>query len=139
MTTAEPASIPLVDYLCLDDPPYLVVRECTACGARFFDRRNACAACFATEFKAAPVPRQGVVQTFTVVGVAAPGIKVPFVAAVVQCGDISVRSNLVNIPPDPSHIRLGMRVRLTTFELGRDGAGTSVIAFAFEPLEASSE
>ena len=42
--------IPLVDYLVLGDEPHLVANECTACGARFFDRRNACAACGGTEF-----------------------------------------------------------------------------------------
>ena len=35
--------IPLVDYLVLGDEPHLVANECTSCGARFFDRRNACA------------------------------------------------------------------------------------------------
>ena len=42
--------IPLVDYLELGDDPHLVANECTACGARFFDRRNACAACEGTDF-----------------------------------------------------------------------------------------
>ncbi len=45
------AAVPIVDYLVLGDDPHLVAKECTSCGARFFDRRNACAACFATEFK----------------------------------------------------------------------------------------
>ncbi|MEY4633021.1 MAG: hypothetical protein RLZ18_393, partial [Actinomycetota bacterium] len=43
--------IPLVDYLVLGDKPHLTANECTSCGARFFDRRNACAGCFAEEFK----------------------------------------------------------------------------------------
>ena len=42
--------IPFVDYLVLGDDPHLVANECTACGARFFDRRNACASCSGTEF-----------------------------------------------------------------------------------------
>ncbi|GAC1478084.1 MAG: hypothetical protein NVS1B12_14140 [Acidimicrobiales bacterium] len=36
--------IPMVDYLVLGDDPHLVTNECTACGARLFDRRIACAA-----------------------------------------------------------------------------------------------
>jgi len=40
--TQSPAQIPFVDYLVLDDgDPHLVANECTGCGARFFDRRNA--------------------------------------------------------------------------------------------------
>src|SRR3954447_14948826 len=48
--------IPLVDYLVLGDEPHLVAHECTSCGARYFDRRNACASCFATDFKEVTVP-----------------------------------------------------------------------------------
>ena len=39
------AAVPIVDYLVLGDDPHLVAKECTGCGARFFDRRNACASC----------------------------------------------------------------------------------------------
>ena len=42
--------IPLVDYLVLGDQPHLVAQECDHCGARFFDRRNACASCGRREF-----------------------------------------------------------------------------------------
>jgi acetyl-CoA acetyltransferase len=38
-------SIPLVDYLMLDDGPHLVANECTRCQARYFDRRSGCAKC----------------------------------------------------------------------------------------------
>ena len=73
--------IPLVDYLVLDDgEPHLVAQECTNCGARFFDRRNACANCFATEFKTVPIATEGTVRAFTIVTFAAPGIPTPFVA-----------------------------------------------------------
>ena len=33
--------IPLVEYLELGDQPHLKALECTSCGARYFDRRNA--------------------------------------------------------------------------------------------------
>ena len=48
--------VPLVDYLVLGDEPHLVAHECTTCGARFFDRRNACASCSGTEFRPARSP-----------------------------------------------------------------------------------
>jgi uncharacterized protein len=51
MDVAMAGQIPLVDYLVLDDgEPHLIAQECTNCGAWFFDRRNACAGCFANEF-----------------------------------------------------------------------------------------
>jgi uncharacterized OB-fold protein len=128
------AQIPLVDYLVLGDQPHLVANECTACGARFFDRRNACASCGGRDFTKAVVPSEGEVRAFTIVSFAAPGVPVPFVAAVVDCGGTSVRTNLVNVAPDPEHVSLGMKVRLATFSLGTDEAGTEAVGFGFEPL-----
>jgi uncharacterized OB-fold protein len=130
--------IPLVDYLVLGDDPHLVAQECTGCGARFFDRRNACAACYATEFRPVRVPGEGEVQAFTIVAFAAPGIPVPFVASVVDCDGTSVRGNLVNVPADPEHVRLGMKVRLTTVPVGTDSAGTEAVGFGFEPVDGAT-
>jgi len=128
-----PAQIPLVDYLVLDDAPHLQANECTNCGARFFDRRNACAACFGTDFRKVDVPSDGEVRAFTIVTFAAPGVPVPFVAAVVDCHGTSVRGNLINVEPDPEHVKLGMKVRLATYSLGTDDNGTEAIGFGFEP------
>jgi len=128
------SQIPIVDYLVLDDgAPHLVAHECTNCGAHFFDRRNACANCSGTEFRAVDVPTDGVLRTFTIVTFAAPGIPVPFVAGVVDCGGTSVRANIVNVDADPEHVTLGMKVRLATFSLGTDEAGTEAVGFGFEP------
>jgi uncharacterized OB-fold protein len=126
--------IPLVDYLVLDDDPHLTANECTNCGARYFDRRNACAGCFGTSFSSVPVATTGEVQAFTIVAFAAPGIPVPFVAAVVDCDGTSVRANLVNVEPDDNHVKLGMKVKMTTFPIGTDAAGTEAIGFGFEPI-----
>lgn len=125
--------IPLVDYLVLGDHPHLSVQRCTSCGANFFDRRNACAGCFATEFGPADVATEGVLTAFTIVTFAAPGIDVPFVAGVVDCDGISVRANVINTPSDPEHVTLGMKLRLATYSLGLDDHGTEAIGFGFEP------
>jgi uncharacterized OB-fold protein len=128
--------IPLVDYLVLDgDDPHLVAQECTNCGARYFDRRNACAGCFGTEFRDVDVAPDGELRAFTIVSMAAPGIPVPFVAGVIDCDGTSVRANVVNTPPDPEHVTLGMKVRLTTVPVGTDSEGTEAVGFGFEPVE----
>jgi uncharacterized protein len=127
--------VPMVDYLVLGDEPHLVVSECAACGARFFDRRNACASCGKTDFKTVKVPTEGELRTFTIVAYAAPGIPVPFVAGVVDCDGTSVRANVINVPPDADHVRTGMKVRLATYALGIDDNGTEAIGFGFEPVE----
>ncbi len=132
------SQIPLVEYLVLDPEPHLVANECTSCGAHFFDRRNACASCSGTEFRPADVATTGELRAFTIVSLAAPGIPVPFVAGVIDCDGTSVRGNVVNTPPDPDHVHVGMKVRLTTQVVGTDDAGTEAIGFGFEPLEGAN-
>jgi uncharacterized OB-fold protein len=126
--------VPLVNYLVLGDDPHLRAHECTQCGARFFDRRNACASCFGTSFKDVDITTEGELRAFTIVSLAAPGIPVPFVAAVVDCDGTSVRGNVINTEPDADHVKLGMKVKLATYVVGTDDNGTEAIGFGFEPV-----
>ena len=129
------AQVPLVDYLRLEPEPHLVAHECRHCGARFFDRRNACARCGRTGFAPAAVDGTGELRAFTIVHRAAPGIPVPFVSAIVRTDDGTwVRSNLVNCAPTPEAVTLPMRVRLTTYPIGADDGGTEAVAFGYEPV-----
>ena len=127
-------AVPIVDYLVLGDEPHLVANECTACGARFFDRRNACANCSGTSFTKVAIAREGEVRSFTIVTFASPGVPVPFVSAIVDCGGTSTRGNLINVDADPAKVSLGMKVRLATYPLGVDGSGTEAVGFGFEPV-----
>ena len=127
------AQVPLVDYLVLGDRPHLEANECTACSARYFDRRNACASCSGTEFEKVEVATEGELRSFTIVSFAAPGVPVPFVAGVVDCDGTSVRGNVINVEPDPEHVTLGMKVRLATYSVGTDDEGNEAIGFGFEP------
>jgi uncharacterized OB-fold protein len=129
-----PEQIPLVDYLVLGDEPHLVANECTSCGARFFGRRNGCAKCFGEEFRQVDVATEGELQAYTIVAFAAPGVPVPFVAGVIDCGGTSVRGNVINTEPDPEHVALGMKVKLATYVVGADDEGTEAIGFGFEPI-----
>lgn len=125
--------VPVVDYLALGSSPHLVANECTKCGARYFDRRNACASCFATDFKKVEVATDGIVRSFTIVTFAAPGVPVPFVAGIIDCGGTSVRANVINVEATPEAVTLGMKVRLATYSLGLDDNGVEAIGFGFEP------
>jgi uncharacterized OB-fold protein len=134
VTTAT--QIPIVDYLVLGDDPHLVAHECTSCGARFFDRRNACASCFGADFTQVDVPTEGTLRSFTIVTFAEPGVPVPFVAGIVDAGGTSVRTNIINVEPDDQHVKLGMEVRLATYSLGTDDDGVEAIGFGYEPADA---
>lgn len=135
MTTEQETlkRVPLVSYLELD-PPHLVANECAQCGARYFDRRNACASCGGEEFGRVDVDTTGTVRTFSIVAFSIPGVEVPFVAAIVDCGGTSVRGKLVDIAPDPEHVKAGMKVKLVTVSEGVDDDGVEAIGYAFAPI-----
>jgi uncharacterized OB-fold protein len=127
--------IPLVNYLILDpEGPRLRAVVCRSCGARFFDRRNACARCFGDEFDTALLANRGWLRSFTVVHRAAPGLPTPYISAVVDLdGGGVVKANLINVASEPDTIDLGMAVKLATWVAGTDDDGTEAVAFAFVP------
>jgi uncharacterized protein len=126
--------LPLVEYLVLGDDPHLEATECAGCGARYFDRRNACAACEADQFKKVRVSNEGVLRAFTIVSLAAPGIPVPFVAGVIDCDGTSVRGNVINVEANPENVHTGMKVRLATYPFGTDDDGVEGVGFGYEPV-----
>lgn len=132
-------SVPIVNYLMLDDgAPHLVAQECTNCGARYLATRLACAHCGKREFSPRTLPTTGEVGSFTIIHRAAPGVRTPYVSAIVDLDDgTTVKSNLVGCPADDNAVRLHMRVRLITFTAAKDDEGTAAIAFGFEPDEAA--
>ena len=130
-------TIPIVDYLVLDDgAPHLVAHESVRSGALYLDRRNADARSGTTGFRPRRLADTGAVRTFTIVHRAAPGVPTPYVSVVVDLdGGGVVKANLVNVEPSPAAVRVGMRVRLTTYAVGVDDEGTEAIAFAYEPAD----
>src|SRR5882762_5425500 len=127
--------IPAVDYLALEPEPHLVARVCTACGAEYFDRRNACAHCFGTEFEPRALATEGTITAFTIVHRAAPGLPAPYTSVVVDLdGGGSVKANLLGVT-DPAAVMASTKVRLTTFVAGTDDDGVEAVAFAFEPMQ----
>ena len=128
--------IPLVDYLVLGDEPHLVAHECTSCGARYFDRRNACASCGGTDVhdgRRSP-PRASCGRSRSCRS-RRPGSRCRSWPAVVDCGGTSVRANVdQRRRPTPSTCTLGMKVKLATYLIGTDDEGTEAIGFGFEPV-----
>lgn len=126
-----PSHVPIVDYLQLGDDPHLLANQCTDCGARYFDRRNACAKCGAVDFDSVRVSDEAVLTAFSIVHRAAPGIPVPYVSAIVHTDDgTSVRANVVGLD-DPMTAELGMRLVFTTYGCGTDDNGTECVAFGY--------
>ena len=134
MSEASGKRIPVVDYLALEPEPHLVAQACAACGALFFDRRNACARCGERAFERKDLATTGVLRSFTIVHRAAPGVPVPYVSSVIELdGGGVVKGNIVDAGSDPEKFDLGMAVRLVTFGCGRDASDTEAVAFGFTP------
>jgi uncharacterized protein len=126
--------VPYVGYLSLGDDPHLVASECSACGALFFDRRNACASCGRRDFATRRLANDGVLRAFTIVHRASPGVAVPYVSGIVDLdGGGVVKANIVGVDPEPDSLTLGMRLKLTTFVAATDAEGAEAIAFGYAP------
>jgi uncharacterized OB-fold protein len=126
-----------VDYLDLDsDPPRLLAWTCRACGARFFDRRNACSSCGRNEFERAPVARAGTIRSYSTVYRTTPGVEVPFASVLVELDDGKmVRANLVGVDPKDLVVEPETRVEMGVWVIGQDPAGTQAVAFGFRLID----
>ncbi len=130
------SQIPVVDYLVLGDDPHLEAHECQACGALYFDRRNACAKCSRTEFGRKRLANEGAVRAYTIVHRASKGLEAPYTSVVVELQDGGVvKANLRGVT-DPARIQPDLKVRLVTFPAGQDDDGTTAVAFGYEPIGA---
>ena len=132
---------PIVPFLKLGGQPYLTAQKCS-CGALFLDtKRVACSKCGSTSgFQQVKLSNNGKVYVFSVVHQSFPGIKTPYVTAIVDMPEgVSVRTNLMDV--DPNDVQkepqkyFDMPVEMTTYTAAKDREGREVIAFAFKPAK----
>ena len=77
---------------------------------------------------------KGKVYVYSVVHQSFPGIKTPYITAIVDLPEgVSVRCNLIDVEPEPTKLRFGMPVEMTTGVSQQDRDGNDVIAFYFRP------
>jgi uncharacterized OB-fold protein len=139
--TAVVHQVPIVNYLDISgERPALVATVCEKCEAAYFGHRIACSRCGGRSFRAGKVADTGYVRSFTIIHRGPPTIPTPYVSAVVVLDDgVAVKANVVGCPPDPEHVHLGMRVRLTTYVAGTDDNRTEAVAFGFAPIMEEAE
>lgn len=141
--TKEKQQRPIVNYLKLpdspDEKPYLWGSRCKNCGAAYLGPRLACARCFAVgDFEEIKFGHHGTLKTFTIVHQSAPGIEVPFIAAIVDLPEgTAVRCNLGGVEPDPEKLvpLLGKNVEMYTEKVREDREGNDVIVFKYRPAQ----
>jgi uncharacterized OB-fold protein len=130
---------PIVPFLRLGgggENPHLVAKKCANCGAVYLGSRVACSKCTSTgPFNEVRLSDRGSVWVYSIVHQSAPGIPVPYVAAIVDLPEgVSVRCTLVDVEPKPEHIPFGMPVEMVTKKVREDKDGNDVIAFFYRPV-----
>jgi len=128
---------PIVPFLRLPESgePFLAGQRCDGCGAVYLGRRQACAKCLGRgPFREVPLSRTGELYVWSIVHQSFPGVPVPYVVGVVDLPEgVSVRCNLIDVQPDPTALRFGMKVEMTTGVSQQDKEGNDVVAFYFRP------
>jgi uncharacterized OB-fold protein len=135
---------PIVPYLRLPktsaEKAYLWGVRCKSCGASYTGSRLACGKCCAIEnFEEIRFSDYGTLRAFTIVYMTAPGIEVPFIAAIVDLPEgAAVRCNIGGIDPDGEKVAalLGKKVEMYTEKIREDQEGNDVIVFKFRPAGA---
>jgi uncharacterized OB-fold protein len=131
---------PIVPFLKLTPKPHLVGSKCVGCGTVYLDiNRLACSKCFAHgPFPEVKLSDHGKVYVFSVVHQSFPGIKTPYITAIVDLPEgVSVRSNIIDIDPEDAQKNpkqmFDMPVEMVTNVVAKDREGHEVVAFAFKP------
>jgi uncharacterized OB-fold protein len=135
-SAAQASERPIVPFLALGPQPHLRGLRCQRCGATYLHSgRVACGKCGAAgNFDEIPLSDRGKLWVYSIVHQSAPGIPVPYVAAIVDLPEqVAVRCTLVDVEPDPARLPFGMPVRMITRKVRTDKEGRDVIAFFFTP------
>lgn len=107
---------PATSYTRIDavGSPYLEGSRCGACDAVFIGMRENCGRCGKRGgMQSMRLAEHGRLYSYTVVYRSYPGIKVPFISAIVDLdGGGTVKGNLLDLQPDPKQVRFGMPVRM---------------------------
>ena len=107
---------PATSYTRIDPTgaPYLEGTRCAACDAVFLGRRESCGRCGARGgMGVVRLSAHGQLYNYTIVYRSYPGVKVPFISAIVDLeGGGTVKGNLLDIEPDPARLEFGMPVQM---------------------------
>jgi uncharacterized OB-fold protein len=139
-TSAETSPRAILPILKLQPKPHLVGSKCASCGAIFLDvKRTACSKCGASgNLQPTQLSDKGKVWVFSVIHQSFPGIKTPYVTAVVDLPEgVSVKSNLIDVDPEELEKNpqkaFGMAVEMVVNQVATDRQGNPVMAFQFRP------
>jgi uncharacterized protein len=137
---ADQGPRPIVPFLKLEPKPHLVGKKCAKCGATYLNEtRIACAQCLSKgPFSDAVLSDHGKVHVFSVIHQSFPGIKTPYITAIIDLPEgVSVRANLIDFPSEKAekdpHSLFDLPVEMVTEVVGKDREGHDVVRFCYRP------
>lgn len=138
MSEAASGPRPVVPFLKIPPggEPYLEGQKCRACGAIFLGERDTCSKCGKSgAMEPKRLSNRGELYVYSIVHRSFPGIEVPYVSAIVDLeGGGTVKGNLINVPPDPAKIKMGMPVEVIYRVAPRkDRDGNEYLTYYFQP------
>ena len=102
----------------------LWLRRCNACGRAYFYPRDICPHCFSRDVTWERASGRGTLYAFGIVHRGpTPAFRdhVPYVVALVDLEEgARMPTNLVDVQPDPEHVRVGMAVEVTFDDVTAD-------------------
>ena len=131
---------PIIPILKLQPKPHLVGIKCGSCGALFLDlKRMACSKCGAADgLSQVALSDRGKVWVFSVVHQSFPGIKTPYVTAIVDLPEgISVKSNLIDIDPEDLQAHYNMMLSYRGLNQNENAEREEKLFLRFKADEAS--
>jgi uncharacterized OB-fold protein len=137
----EKTQKPIVPYLQLPtaagEKAYLSGVKCKSCGTAFLGKRMACGKCSAVDdFEDLRFSDHGTLRAFTIVYRTAPGIEVPFIAAIVDLPEgTAVKANIGGVEPEGEKVAalLGKKLEMYTEAIRKDKEGNDVVVFKYRP------
>jgi uncharacterized OB-fold protein len=107
---------PATSYTRIDETgaPYLSGSRCDVCATVFLGSRENCARCCARgQMQAVRLAARGRLYSYTIVYRSYPGIRVPFISAIVDLEEGgTIKGNLLEVEPHPGNLTYGMPVRV---------------------------
>jgi uncharacterized OB-fold protein len=137
----EKTQKPIVPYLQLPtaagEKAYLSGVRCKSCGTAFLGKRMVCGKCSAVDnFEEVRFSDHGMLRAFTIVYRTAPGIDVPFIAAIIELPEgTSVKANIGGVEPEGDKVAalLGKQLEMYTEAIRKDREGNDVVVFRYRP------
>jgi len=129
-----------VYYRLKNGKPYLIGSKCKKCNYVAFPRKVVCPACISNgSMEEIELSRSGIIDTFSILHVAAPGFSVPYAVARINLPDGPMVFSMMNLPQSGRSFEVGDKVELVVGRIREDEKGDEIIGYKFQLPEARQE